>query len=105
MNYKWLFLLLFTLEHIYQLVLNVVQHRSADNPTPANVADVYDPATYQNWRAYHGEKSRLSILRTVVSWVLTMGLLALGFHAWAASLFPARLLKDVLHPTAFCLAQ
>ena len=102
MNYKWLFLLLFTLEHIYQLVLNVVQHRSADNPTPANVADVYDPATYQNWRAYHGEKSRLSILRTVVSWVLTMGLLALGFHAWAASLFPATLFMQML---AVILAQ
>ena len=75
MNYKGLFLILFTLTHLYQLVLNVVQHRSANNPTPANVADVYDEATYQKWRAYHGEKSRLSMLRTVVSWVLTMALL------------------------------
>ena len=102
MQYKALFLLLFTLEHIYQLVLNLVQHRSAGNPTPANVADVYDPATYQNWRAYHGEKSRLSILRTVVSWVLTMALLAMNFHAWAASFFPATLFMQML---AVILAQ
>ena len=102
MQYKALFLLLFTLEHIYQLVLNLVQHRSAGNPTPANVADVYDAATYQNWRAYHGEKSRLSILRTVVSWVLTMGLLIGGFHAWAASLFPAGVFMQLL---AVILAQ
>lgn len=102
MQYKALFLLLFTLEHIYQLVLNLVQHRSAGNPTPANVADVYDAATYQNWRAYHGEKSRVSILRTVVSWVLTMGLLIGGFHAWAASLFPAGVFMQLL---AVILAQ
>ena len=102
MQYKALFLLLFTLEHIYQLVLNLVQHRSAGNPTPANVADVYDAATYQNWRAYHGEKSRLSILRTVVSWVLTMALLAMNFHAWAASFFLATLFMQML---AVILAQ
>ena len=89
MNYKVLFLILFTLTHLYQLVLNVVQHRSANNPTPANVADVYDDATYQKWRAYHGEKSRLDILRTGVSWVLTMALLLSDAYAWAAGLFPA----------------
>ena len=89
MNYKVLFLILFTLTHLYQLVLNVVQHRSSNNPTPANVADVYDDATYQKWRAYHGEKSRLDILRTGVSWVLTMALLLSNAYAWAAGLFPA----------------
>ena len=89
MNYKVLFLILFTLTHLYQLVLNVVQHRSANNLTPANVADVYDDATYQKWRAYHGEKSRLDILRTGVSWVLTMALLLSNAYAWAAGLFPA----------------
>ena len=89
MNYKVLFLILFTLTHLYQLVLNVVQHRSANNPTPANVADVYDDASYQKWRAYHGEKSRLDILRTGVSWVLTMALLLSNAYAWAAGLFPA----------------
>ena len=96
MNYKLLFLILFTLEHIYTLILNLVQHRSAGNPTPANVADVYDEATYQKWRAYHGEKSRLSIWRTLVSWVLTLGLLACNFHAWAAGFFPASAFMQLL---------
>ena len=96
MNYKWLFLLLFTLTHAYTLVLNLVQHRSANNPTPANVADVYDPETYQTWRAYHGEKSRLTILRTVASWVLTMVLLSCNFHAAAAGIFPANTFMQLL---------
>lgn len=96
MNYKALFLILFTLEHIYQLILNLVQSRSASNPTPANVADVYDRETYERWRAYHGEKSRLTLWRTLVSWVLTMVLLMTGFHAWAASLFPANTFMQLL---------
>ena len=96
MNYKLLFLVLFTLEHIYSLVLHIVQARSAANPTPANVADVYDAETYQRWRAYHGEKSKLSILRTITSWVLTMVLLAVNFHAAAASLFPQTIFMQLL---------
>ena len=96
MNYKLLFLLLFTLEHIYTLVLNIVQARSAANPIPANVADVYDGETYTRWRAYNGEKSKLSILRTIVSWVLTLALLALNFHAAAASIFPDTVFMQLL---------
>ena len=96
MNYKALFLILFTLEHIYQLILNLVQYRSAGNPTPANVADVYDAETYSKWRAYHGEKSKLTMLRTVVSWVLTMALLIGNFHAWAAGFFPESVFMQLL---------
>ena len=60
MNYKWLFLILFTLTHIYQLVLNLVQARSANNPTPANVADVYDAAEMLPWiRTFIGRISEL----------------------------------------------
>ena len=102
MNYKVFFLILITLEHLYQLALNLVQSRSANNPTPANVADVYDQETYQRWRSYHGEKSRLNILRTLVSWVLTAGLLLGGFHAWAAGLFPGGVFMQLL---AVILAQ
>ena len=96
MNYKLLFLLLFTLEHIYTLVLNVVQARSAANPIPANVADVYDNDTYTRWRAYNGEKSKLSILRTIVSWALTMLLLLTNFHAAVASIFPNTVFMQLL---------
>lgn len=95
MNYKWLFCLIFTLGHAYQLVLSLVQSRSANNQIPANVADVYDADTYRRWRAYNGEKSRLSIWRTIASWVLTMLLLLCSFHAAAASLFPQTLFMQL----------
>ena len=88
MNWKLLIMLLFTLQHLYTLALHIVHARSANNPTPANVADVYDAETYARWKAYNGEKSRLSILRTVVSWVLSMGMLGLNVYATAAGWFP-----------------
>ena len=96
MNWKIIFLLLFTLQHAYNLVLHIVHARSADNPTPANVADVYDAKTYQRWKAYNAEKSRLSILRTLVSWVLTMAMLGLNVHAAAADWFPEGVVWQML---------
>ena len=96
MNYRALFLILFTLEHAYRLVLHIIQAKSAGNPTPASVADVYDAETYRKWRAYHGEKSKLSIWQTAVSYLVTVGLLMGGFHAWAASLFPQTVLMQLL---------
>lgn len=89
MNWKSIFLILFTLQHAYTLVLNLVQRRSVKNPTPANVADVYDAASYRRWQDYHAENSRLSILRTLVSWVLTMALLGFDVYARVAAHFPA----------------
>ena len=37
---KWTVLLLVILSHVYYGVLEIVRYRSANNPTPANVADV-----------------------------------------------------------------
>ena len=74
---------------LYNLVLSIVQYRSANNPTPANVSDVYDAETYQKWKAYSGERSRLSIIFTCITGAITLALLASGAYAAFASLFPA----------------
>ena len=88
MNWKWIILLLVTLEHAYRLFLNVVEHRSANNPTPANVADVYDAETYQKWKNYQAEKTRLSIVSTAVSFVVLAALLVTDAYAAFAALLP-----------------
>ena len=59
---KLLILLLLALGAAYRLALNIVQYRSANNPIPENVADVYDAETYATWRRYSAENCRLSIL-------------------------------------------
>ena len=90
MDIRWFIVLaLLVLGHLYKLVLHIVQQRSASNPIPANVADVYDAETYEKWRRYSGEQSRLGIISCLASFALEVVLLVSGAYAWAASLFPA----------------
>ena len=87
MDYKALFLVIFVLVFLYNLLLRVIGYRSAGNPIPPNVIDVYDPDTYRKWRAYHGEKSRLAIMELVVSFVVDGALLAFNVYAAFAGWF------------------
>ena len=81
---------------LYNLVLNIVQMRSANNPTPANVSDVFDAETYQKWKAYSRERSILSIVFTCITGVITLSMLASGVYAAFASLFPAGVFMQLL---------
>ena len=42
---KLIVILIVVLAGLYELMLNIIRYRSANNPTPANVADVYDAET------------------------------------------------------------
>ena len=88
MNFKAAAIAVFILIYLYNLMLTVIHMRSAGNPVPANVSDVYDPETYRKWRSYHAEKSRFSILSSMVSFIIDLLLLALNVYAAFASLFP-----------------
>ena len=87
MNWKWLVLILHLLGSVYRLALHIVSFRSAGNPTPENVADVYDAETYQRWKAYNAEKSRLHIVSAVLDWVLMSVLLLTDAYSAFADLF------------------
>ncbi len=88
MNWKWLVLILHLLGSAYRLALHIVSFRSAGNPTPENVADVYDAETYQRWKAYNAEKSRLHIVSAVLDCALMSVLLLTNAHYAFANLFP-----------------
>jgi len=96
MDWKLLVLILMTIGHAYRMVLHIVSRRSAGNPTPANVADVYDAETYQRWKQYSAEKNRLSMFSTALSFVVSLVLLALDAHAAVAALFPAGVFMQLL---------
>ena len=87
MNFKILVLILHLLGSAYNLALHIVSYRSAGNPTPANVADVYDAETYSRWKAYSAEKCRLRIVSTILSFLLLFALLLTDAHASFAALF------------------
>ena len=88
MNYKPIVLIVFTAVYLYNLLLTIIHMLSTKNPIPANVADVYDEETYRNWRVYHAEKSRFSILTSTVSFAVDLILLAFNVYAAFARLFP-----------------
>ena len=89
MNWKLFFLILVVVEHVYRLVLNFVQYRSAGNPTPENVADVYDAETYTRWKNYNADNCKLSMVSALISLGVTVALLASNAYAAIAAVFPA----------------
>lgn len=86
---KLAIILIAVLGSLYSLILNIVQYRSANNPTPANVSDVYDSETYLKWKRYSAEHSRLDIVSTVISCIITVALLSSNIYASFSSLFPS----------------
>ncbi len=85
---KVLILLLALVGSLYTLILEVVRYRSANNPTPQSVADVYDAETYQTWKKYSAEHCRAAIFFACLSGAVTLLLLCTNVYAAFASLFP-----------------
>lgn len=87
MTVKLTVLVIVLLLGAYRILLAAVQYRSAKNPTPASVADVYDADTYLKWKAYNAETVRLEIVSAAVSTVVSLVLLATNLYAAFDSIF------------------
>ena len=85
---KLIVILIVALAGLYELMLNIIRYRSANNPTPANVADVYDAETYKKWKEYSAEHCRLDIITSAISTIVTIALFATNAYSAFASLFP-----------------
>ena len=96
MDYKLLIILAVLLSGIYSVVLNIVKYRSANNPTPASVSDVYDAETYAKWKKYSAEHCRLSLISSIVSCVVSIVLLATDVYFAFASLFPNDIMLQLI---------
>ena len=96
MRIKVIVLIVLTVVYLYETALNVIRRRSVNNPLPENVTDVYDPETYRKWKQYHGEKSRLALITTTVSYAAGMLLMALNVYAAFAGFFPKTLFMQML---------
>ena len=95
MNFKPLILVIITIVYLYNLLLTVIHMKSAKNPIPENVTDVYDEETYRKWRSYHADKSRFAIITSTVSFVIDFLLLALNVYSMFAGLFPETLFMQM----------
>ena len=87
MDAKLWIIFIFLFISLLKMGLLLVHYRSAKNPIPENVADVYDKDTYLKWQNYHGETSRLSMLETLASTLMMTLFLVFDIHAKVANLF------------------
>ena len=101
MNWKLFVLTLVLLRAVWDFVLNRVQLRSANNPTPENLKDVYDEKTYDNWKRYSADKCRLNFVSTAVTVAVTVLLLVFNVHAAVAALFGANVYVQMLAVVIF----
>ncbi len=88
MTFKIIFIICALLGGAYSIFLNIVQYRSANNPTPENLLDVYDAETYQKWKAYSAEHCKLDIISSSISCAITLALLISNAYAAVANIFP-----------------
>ena len=88
MTFKVILIICVVIKCIYSVMLNIVRYRSANNPTPENLADVYDAETYQKWKKYSAEHNRLSIISDVISCIAMLALLVTDAYSAFASIFP-----------------
>lgn len=87
MEFRLIVIAILVLSNLYRLVLNIVELRSAKNPTPKSVADVYDEETYVKWRKYSAEQCRLGIISTAVLFACQLVLLLSNAYSAFATLF------------------
>ena len=88
MNFKRIAVAVLCVVYLYSLFLDIVRYRSARNPIPHNVADVYDADTYLKWKAYHGEKVRFGIFTSAAGFIIDLVLILTNAYAAFARLFP-----------------
>ncbi|MCM1537249.1 MAG: M48 family metallopeptidase [bacterium] len=82
MNYKWIALIIIALAFLFRTYMEWLEMKSADLPTPDNVKDIYDAEAYGKWLQYHKEKTRLSLMRHLVSYLFTFLLIGGNIYAF-----------------------
>lgn len=83
MDFKVLALCLMAVSFLYQMFLSTLSLRSAKNPMPENVKDIYDGETFQTWQSYSREKEKMEIVSNAASTLLTMLLIAFDVFSLA----------------------
>lgn len=81
MNYKLIALAVIALTFLFQTYMEWLEVKSADRPIPDNVKDIYDTEAYGKWLQYHKEKTRLSLIRHLISYLFTFILIGGNVYA------------------------
>ena len=90
MNIKLLVIIILILTTAWDLAMTVLDIKSAKNPIPDNVKDVYDEETYLKWREYNREKAVLEIKEDLIKLVINIVVICLDVYGLAV--------KNVVNP-------
>ena len=96
MEFKILIVVAVLLSGVFTTILNIVKFKSANNPTPISVSDVYDSETYAKWKKYSAEHSILNLVSDIVSCIISLCLLLTDVYAAVASLFPKDIFSQLI---------
>lgn len=96
MTIKVSVIVLAALGSLYAIFLNVVRRRSANNPTPESVSDVYDAETYARWKSYNAEHCKLELIFAILTGIVSLAMLFTNVYAAFASLFPTGIYEQLL---------
>ena len=96
MNFKVLALILLAVTEAYQLLLRIIDYKSAKNPIPASVADVYDGETYAKWKLYQKDKAFVSIFSSVAGFLVMFALILFDVFAAVGSMSDNEYLSAIL---------
>ena len=88
--FKIIAAILFCLYFFYEVFQNILALKSRERGIPEELGDVYDQPTYERWKAYHLEKTRLALIGDVILFAVDMVLLFSGVYPF--------LVKDIASP-------
>ena len=95
MNFKLIVIMIFCIVTLYNILIALLQLRSSKNAIPANVADVYDAATYEKWCAYRKEKCHVSIIHHIIGLIVDIILITFDIYAAFADLFSDNVVTQI----------
>lgn len=104
-DFKILALCLMAAANIYRIFLSLVNLRSAKKPIPENVKDIYDEETYQKWRSYNFEKTRIGIIETAAAFLIHGVMFYAGAYPWVVNGIGNVYLQSVATMTLFILVD
>lgn len=87
--------------YLFDLLLEVLNLRYQRKEIPADVAAFYDATKYTRSLEYHRTQTQFSFLSGGFTFLLTIGLLALGGYGWLDQFLRAYITNDILLSLAF----
>ena len=101
MNFKVFALVLLTVSTLYELLLDIIEYRSRENPVPENVKDVYDGETYLKWKRYSAENTLADAVFLLIEFALVFCFILFDVYSAISNSVGENFAVKIIAVTAF----